>query len=142
MKHQLHIRFALVCAMLLAAVMLATPERAAAQFNYCPCDYFTMVVEDGVFCRFEACIVTPDGNVRCAVFLPGTKTRVPCIPGAQLFFIDCHGNRVLFSPGHGCHLGIGVGPNCCTIDACIEYDANGCPVIRVRPSILDVCPCL
>jgi hypothetical protein len=131
-----------LCAMLLAAAAMFAPDRAGAQVLACACDRIVINVDLGVQCRVTVCMVDPAGARNCVTIAPGTRGKLPCIPGATLGFIDCNGVFVPFNPpAGGCQLGIGVGPNCCTIDACLTFDPAGCPIINVRPSILDVCPC-
>jgi hypothetical protein len=132
---------ALMGAMLMALIALAAPMRASAQADGCTCDRIVVNVDLGVQCRVTACEVDPAGARNCVTIAPGTRDKLPCIPGATFGFRDCNGTFVPFTPINGCQLGIGVGPNCCTIDACVAYDANGCLIINVRPSILDICPC-
>jgi hypothetical protein len=142
MIREFNFRSILLCAMLLAGAAMFTPSRAAAQNDNCVCDWITVNVELAVRCRVTICVLDPAGNRRCVTIPPGTRQRIPCIPGAVVGFIDCTNTFVPFQPGHGgCHIGIGAGPNCCVIDACLAYDAAGCPMINIRPSIVDSCPC-
>lgn len=121
--------------------VLAGPTRGLAQIN-CVCDSITINVDRNVGCKVSVCVLPTFGARICITISPGTRGRLPCIPGAVFIFRDCHGNGVPFTPGpDGCHIGIGVGPNCCVIDACLDNSVD-CPVINVRPSIIDSCPCL
>jgi hypothetical protein len=132
----------LAWAMLLGVLAFAAPHRAVAQADTCRCDRVVVNVDLGVQCRVTVCMVDPAGARNCITLAPGTRGKLPCIFGGILGFVDCNGAFVPFNPpAGGCQLGIGVGPHCCTIDACISADALGCPIITVRPSILDICPC-
>jgi hypothetical protein len=141
MMNIFHFRLALVCAALLA-LAAGMPARVSAQNDNCRCDVMYIKVDPGVLCKLTACVIDPSGNRQCATISPGTTVKLPCIPGATFGFVDCHGNFVPFTPSAtGCQLGIGVGPHCCTIDACIDPNDTQCLTIDVRPSILDICPC-
>jgi hypothetical protein len=142
MIRHFQLRFVLLCAMLLAAAAMVAPSRAEAQNDVlCRCDYITVNVELGVRCKVTVCMLIPDGTKNCVTVAPGTRARLRCIPGGTIYIIDCRGELVPLNPD-GCTLGIGAGGDCCTVDACLAKDANGCLVINIRPSILDVCPCL
>ncbi|HVZ38818.1 MAG TPA: hypothetical protein VHI13_06050 [Candidatus Kapabacteria bacterium] len=142
MMHHLTVRSASIVAALAALILFGLPHNMAAQNYNCLCDHITINVDLAVACKVTFCVLPPNGAKNCVTIAPGTRGSAPCISGAVLGFRDCHGNLVTYDPTIPCQLGIGVGPNCCTIDACASTDVNGCLVINVRPSILDVCPCL
>jgi|GEM_PF-3245008 len=140
-------RCTVICAALIAiaAMFAASPVRAQDDdFSNCRCRYITVVVENGVRCNVEFCIGSLDQDVelKCITIGPGGSTLIPCQPRQAFYIRDCHGQDVLLHPGRFCDLGIGAGPNCCTVDVCYSRTDAGCPLITIRPSILDVCPCL
>jgi hypothetical protein len=138
-----NLRFIVSAALLIALVAMANASHARAQGLDCRCRSITFSVDSGVACKVTVCVTTPDGARNCVTISPGGLDRLRCIQGATIYFVDCHGNLVPFAPGaNPCQIGIGVGPHCCTIDACLETDDAGCTVIHIRPSIVDSCPCL
>lgn len=141
MNHHVQLRFSMVsmvCALLVAAIVsFASPSRAAAQ--NCNCEFYTIKVDPNVICNVTVCVLDPAGNVHCVTVLPGGSRVINCVPGGTIGFRTCTG-FVPFTPSPVCHLGIGAGPNCCTVDACLDNSVD-CPIINIRPSILDVCPC-
>lgn len=124
-----------------ALCALATSSALAQGAFDCSCKYVTVNIDPGVLCKFTLCIATPASD-QCITVAPGSSFRVECHAGLAVSLRDCHGNDIPIVPGRDCQRGIGAGPNCCTVDICTTKDANGCLVINITPSILDVCPCL
>jgi hypothetical protein len=123
-----------VLALTLVAFVGVNPTLAK---HDCKCDYGTVVVDPGVFCKFKICFETVDG-IYCDVLGPGSTYKFKCNDQIAISLIDCKGNHVYLQ--EGCDIAVPVGVNCC-VQACLCRDADGCLLLKITPSPIDFCPC-
>lgn len=129
MKPSTLVRSCTMAAGLMVLMLLFAPGKASAQFE-CACDHITVVVSADVGCRVPFCVRTY-GPTECDSLAPGTRTVFRCIGIGVPYLIDCN-NQVAVPPLGGC-IDVPLAGGCC-VQACLDYDANKCWQITIRPA--------
>ncbi len=124
------------CMLALALVITIGASTLTAK-ELCNCDYGTVIVDGAVPCKFKVCFETI-GLDRCEVVGPGSGINFKCNEAIAISLVDCNGTRVYLTIG--CDTNVPVGPGCC-VQACLDYDRNGCLLLKISPSPVDFCPC-
>jgi len=126
----------LLTGMLASLMMFAASNMVRSQdILPCKCDVITVNVGK-VPCKFEVCVKDAAG-FECAIVGPGSVQQFKCHDQAAVFLKDCQGNLVqINNDKNNCVYCVCVGfeKGCCAVDACVEYDKNGCITVNITPS--------